>query len=392
MDMPLFSDAVSSFPLLLWDSAFPTDLLTDGRPYRNIGELLVKRSPAVREALQLCGCDAAVIEGTASDYEAFAALCTAIPMLTGHPVALAIETLLRFVFGDDYALSPYQTDDLWATLNDAIEATNLRPADIVAALNVESLCYRHGPLTPIPKETAMGCDVYPIWDLNDMIETARHSLFDHISIQDVVCRWTASLPDFLASGCVSARIALPRRYRFRRNSRKREVDESLQRLCQNEALSDDELNALATALILAVSDVLKSQGLVLLLETEADPEELIRLFDYLALNDILPETVLITVQPQSYLPLFRRFTQRTEKGLPSLVAVSDDITDTLKAFPIGPALLPCGAVTDVVMLADSFRRRNQLLQHLESLDGDPETLSSLAEDVVYGNIKNRFGI
>ena len=58
--------------------------LSENRPYRNIGELLVKRSPTNRAALRLCGCDPAILNGilaVAAEYGSTYALDAAMNLV-----------------------------------------------------------------------------------------------------------------------------------------------------------------------------------------------------------------------------------------------------------------------------------------------------------------------
>ena len=385
-------DAVSHLPLLLWDTAFPVEELSENRPYRNIGELLVKRSSTNREALRLCGCDPAILNGEASDYECFAALCMATPMLMGHRAALATETILKAVFGLETPLSPYQIEELWTVLNEIIEERALRPSDVAEALNIESLCYRWDPLSPLPDPAFGEVDLYPIFDLSDPLAMMAKISPSDGGLADVIQVLSDRLTVFLAAGCASVRIALPKSYRFSRNSRKKEVDDLLYRLTAGERLSTEEENQLLTSLLIALSCRITENDLVLLLATEAEESELMALYDYFALNHIVPETLLVIPYPWDYADLFARHTHRTPKGLPSLLPIAEDFAALATIFPIGAAILPCGKVHDVVSLADGYRLRGRLAQALCAYDTDPDVLASLTEDVVYGNIKNRFGI
>ena len=392
MEKSYFLDAVSHLPLLLWDTAFPTEELAENRSFRNIGELLVKRSPTNREALRLCGCDPAILNGEASDYECFAALCMATPMLLGHRAAMATATILKAVFGLETPLSPYQIEELWTVLNEIIEERALCPSDVAEALNIESLCYRWDPLSPLPDPAFGEVDLYPIFDLSDPLATLAQISSSDKGLDDAIRVLINRLTAFLAAGGTSVRIALPKSYRFSRNSRKKEVDDLLHRFTAGERLSTEEENQLLTSLLVALSYRITENDLVLLLATEAEESELMALYDYFALNHAFPETLLITAHPWEYSDLFARHTHRTPKGLPSLLPIAEDFTALATSFPIGAVILPCGKIDDVVSLADGYRLRSKLAQTLGSYEADPDILTSLMEDVVYGNIKNRFGI
>ncbi len=391
MEQALF-DHIADLPHLLWDTAFPTEELTENKPYRNAGDLLVKRCPTNREALRLCGCDAAVLDGTASDYECFSALCMATPILTGHRSAALTNELLHAVFGLETELSPYQTEELWEVLNQAIEDTALRPSDVAVALNIESICYRIPALSPLPQTTWEGVDLYPVFDWGDPIITLLDPSFGSKGLAQTAVTLGERLPPFLHAGCVSVHLQLPKYYTFLRNSRKKEVDDILLKGRQGNALTIEDKNVLATAFAVILAQALTEHRLTLLLTTDADEEELIRLYDYLALNQITPHTVLLSHTPERYASWFCRHTVRTEKGLPSLLPTTDRLRHYAAHFPLGCAILPCRNVIDTVSLAACLWQRRQLVEDLAAISSDADILLSLAEDIVYGNIKNRFGI
>ncbi len=390
MDSSIRLNDLDFLPLLYWDTAFPVEEITENKPYRNAGDLLVKRCPTNRDALRLCGCDGSVLDGTASDYECFSALCIAAPLLTGHRSSVLTKELLLRVFGLETPLSPYQTEELWAVLNQAIEDADLRPSDVAQALNVESICYRLPPLSPLPETDFSGVDLYPVLDLTDPVGTLSQAKTE--ALADAVALLKERLAAFREAGCVSARMILPKTYRFVRNSKKKEIDDLLLKARRGNPLTSEEQNQLLTAFTVSLSALLKEEGVILLLETEADADELTRLYDYLALNGIVPETVLTVRHVKDYLPFLLRHTTRTEKGLPSLLPVGDDLASYAERFPIGAAILPNGNVCDVLSLAEGHLQRERMASALLPLGADADTLSSLAEDVAYGNIKNRFGI
>jgi hypothetical protein len=263
---------------------------------------------------------------------------------------------------------------------------------VAETLNIESLCYRCDPLSPLPDAAFGEVDLYPVFDLSEPLATLAQIPSSNRGLDDAIRVLTDRLAAFMEAGCVSVRIALPQTYCFVRNSRKKEVDDLLHRLTAGERLSTEEENQLLSSLLIGLSYPITEKGLVLLLATEAEERELMALYDYLALNHAVSETLLITARPWEYADLFVRHTTRTAKGLPSLLPISEDFSALATSFPISAAILPCEKVNDVVSLADGYRLRGRLAQALSTFDADPDVLVSLAEDVVYGNIKNRFSI
>ena len=62
---------------LIYDSEFDINSLRQNKPYRNIGQLLMSMK-SVRNALRLCGAEERILDGTASDYECFSAICSSM--------------------------------------------------------------------------------------------------------------------------------------------------------------------------------------------------------------------------------------------------------------------------------------------------------------------------
>ncbi len=405
-----------SLPLLLYDTLLTADDLRDDRPYRNAGDLLVRRAVSNRDALRLCGAGRSVTEpdGGASDYERFSALCTAFPLLAGHPAANDTAALLKAVFGYGGGLSPFETDPLWQTLNDEIEKAALRPSGVLSALGVESLCYRRAPCEHGEMPVCPGVDLYPILDLGTPdgflagFSGPSSGAAEEAGLDAVFGMLESEILRLTEDGGRTVALALPYGWRFRRNTRRREVDGALRYLKKDpetavgwsvaDGLTPDGLNELRTEFLIRLAGLMSSRSLFLRLEVPdgAVFSGLFSLFRYLHRNGTVPETGFVCRDPLSCLPLLRAFSFRTEKGLPGLIPIAEDPAALAGVFPIGASMLFCGEIRDFVSVAGVLRRRETLSVFLSDLGRreqiDPETLSSLGEDVVYGNIKNRFSI
>ena len=393
------ADTILSLPQLLFDAPFSLPILTENRPYRNIGDLLVRQAPSVRQALRLCGAAEEVVCGAASDYECFAALCIAAPMLSGHTVMQNISKLLLSVFGLETPLSPYVCESLWDTLNAEIEERCLRPSDIASLLSVESICYRIDPLSAPPTLDFPGVDLYPLPDFGDTPTALLTSPSIHAeSLDEFLATLDRQLTQYAEQGAVSVRLGLPYRYGYRRNSKRKELDDAY-RFCRTHTLSElspETREELETALAVAIATFCKEKELTLLLAPDCHVDEVTALYRYLSLNRAVPETVLYHNDPAQWVPFVSQFTFRSERGLPGILLLADRLAEWIPHFPIGTALLPCHAVTDPIALAGTFQQRQALAEMLDALGEacgiDEEILCSLAEDLVYANVKNRFGI
>ena len=390
-------DAINALPLLLYDTPFSLSVLTDNRPYRNIGDLLVVRAPSVRQALRLCGTTEAITNGTASDYEAFRALCLAAPMLTGHVTMQSITEVLSRLLETEAPLSPYTCDMLWESLSAQIEEQSLRPSEILTAFSVESLGYRVSPLAKHTAPYCPGVDCYRILDLGTapsaQIPSSEHTAEN---LESFLTALLDAINTETSCGAVALHMQLPHRFAFERNSKKMELEEHYRYSRSGKTLSYPKQCELDTAIAIAVASRCAAKRLPLLLTASCHEQELIALYRYLSLNHAVPETVLYGKTPANLQPFLSAFAFRTERGLPGLLPISRDIGALAPYFPLGAAILPCSSFTDPITLGGIVGQREALAETLAILGDtngiDGETLSSLAEDIVYGNVKNRFGI
>lgn len=380
----------SYLPALFYDTEIDIEYLKENRPYRNIGHLL-SSCKSVKDTLRLCGAEERIINGTASDYEFFLAVCASMPYLSGHNVFSGIDAIFKNVFGSSETPSPFNTEELWAEINGIIEESGLSPRSLLEKLNVESISVR---LSPFEMQTGADdgvLDVYYLTDLSDIIGQITSEKNTEGSLESFITLIKKRITDLDSEGSSSVRICLHDGYRFERYNKKHELYGIYESLINGKTVTESDENGIITYVISSISGTLRSLRSNVIIDCECPQDELFRLFEYLDLNSSLPESALIRHDdPQKIYDTALAFTRRNAYGLPSIVPLCQNTAKTAELYPIGLCLEYQNGITDIVALSSALSKRQKLYESLVFLGSDDT--DSLFEDITYANIKNRMRI
>ncbi len=380
---------MTEMPTLIYDSKFDITAIRENKPYRNIGQLLMS-AKSVRDALRLCGCEGRILNGDASDYECFSAICYSMEYLIGHRVYDGVKRLLSDVFGVYEQLSPCNCDELWSVFNAFIDDNCLTPTSLLASLNVESLSV---PVSPFEDFDVVSSeiDLYAITDLGNIVSLVVSDHNHESALEGFISKIASVISERDSGGYSSVALLLGRDYEFERMSRKHEVYEIYKSLKCGKNVSFSEQNGLITYVLTSLFGTFCTLNSNVLSDISCSPDELTRLFSYLKLNEKLPKSILIKADdPKALLPTVLKFSCRNDFGLPSTVPICDDIEKIARLYPIGFALEYQDGIADAVSVAALISSREKLYNVLSTItDLDPD---SALIDLTYANIKNRMRI
>jgi hypothetical protein len=370
--------------VLIYDSSIDITALRENKPYRNIGHLLMN-AKSVRDALRLCGAEEKILDGSASDYECFAAICTAMQYLVGHTVYDGVKRLLRDVFGVYEQLSPFNCDELWNTLNAIIEDNNVTPVYLLQQFNVESLSVRVSPFDELGINSNE-VDFYPVTDLGDVISLVKSKENANDTLEDFI----SDIAKTFAESSSAVVFTLGIDYQFERMSRKHEVYDIYTSIRNGKCVPVSHQNGLITYVLTSLFGAFRENNVNVLTELTC-PYELNRLLDYLALNGKLPTSMIVKAyDPNDVIPIALKHSFRNEYGLPSVIPSSADVLSLAKAFPIGMCIEFQDKITDHVTVGALLADRERIFDSLRSIsDADAD---SIMIDITYGNVKNRMRI
>ncbi len=375
--------------VLIYDSQFDIAALRENKPYRNIGQLLMS-AKSVRDALRLCGAETRILDGSASDYECFCAICSSMEYLVGHEVYNGVKRLLSAVFGIYEQLSPYNCDELWEVLNSFIDDNGLTPVSLLSALNVESLSVRVSPFDNFDMSSDE-IDLYCVTDLSDIISLVTAKNNSENDLEGFIGKIASAVTARAERGSFGVSFTLGRDYGFERMSRKHEVYEIYTALKCGKHVQISAQNGLKTYVLTSLFGTFQTLNSNILTALTCDTREFKRLLDYLKLNEKLPTSMIIKADnPRDVLPIALEFSSRNEYGLPSITAISQNTAELAGSFPLGLALEYQYGITDAVSAASLISSRDGQYDALSAiLDADA---GSFILDMTYANIKNRMRI
>ncbi len=375
--------------VLIYDSQFDIDVLRENKPYRNIGQLLIS-AKCVRDALRLCGAETRIIDGDASDYERFTAICASMEYLIGHKAYDGVKRLLSDVFGVHEQLSPYNCDELWETLNSFIDDNGLTPTSLLNLLNVESLSVRISPFD-IFDISSDEVDFYAVTDLSDIVSLVTVENNRENELESFIGKIASVITERAENTSYGASLTLSQDYAFERMSRKHEVYEIYKALKCGKTVPISEQNGLITYVLTSLFGTFCTNNSNILTDLACDTRELEKLLDYLKLNKKLPTSMIVRSEnPKEILSLALQFSSRNVYGLPSITAVSENTVELARSFPLGLALEYQDGITDTVSIASLISCRDKLYNELSLIpDADAD---SLLFDITCANIKNRMRI
>ncbi len=374
-------------PTLIYDSEFDIKAIEENRPYRNIGHLLMS-AKSVRDALRLCGAETRILDGSASDYECFTAICFSMEYLLGHSVYNGVKRLLEAVFGIYEQLSAFNCEELWAVLNSFIDDNSLTPTSLLSILGVESLSVRISPFDNFDI-SSKDIDLYSVTDLSDIVSlvTADNNFAN--DLESFISRIVSAITERAERGSFGVFFTLGDDYEFVRMSRKHEVYEIYTALKGGKTVPILAQNGLKTYVLTSLFGTFCAQNCNILTDLSCKNEALFVLLDYLRLNKNLPTSMLIRADdPADVIPLALEFSSRNEYGLPSIIPLSPHLNKLAKVFPIGLALEYQNGITDAITVASLISGRDDTYQALSLISGS----DSLLLDLSYANIKNRMRI
>lgn len=371
-----------SVPIFSWDNNIKPQQITSDSKYRNIGEMLVVHSENAQKAMRLCGIGEETVSGAASDYEKFRALTETLPLMPGHRVTTVVCEIMKKVFGiPDFLFcgtGSSRCENIWRHCNNIIDKESITPLSLAELLGVETMFLRYLPFDVLPAFEKSSVNLYPVFDLGEICsETVLCRLAakskDSRTFGDFVSVLSEKLNEFLSKGCKAVRITLSD-YHYERNSRKKEIDSILLKIQSGTSLTKNELYQFSTALSIEAASLIRKKNLCLILQTkQSAPSELVKLYDYLNQNLIVPETLLISSRPESFSDFIDRFAFRTEKGLPGIIpAVQDPVKASLR-FPLGFLLHNAEDMNDITDFGRFF-----------------ETLSPDIIEIIHKNAIKRF--
>lgn len=445
-------EAAEKMPIFDWHCHLSPKEIYENEQPSDIAWLWLSGDHYKWRAMRSCGVDEELITGNASGYEKFKAFASVMPSLIGNPMYHWSHLELRRYFGINDILSADTAEDIWNRANAAIKAGGFTPRELIERSNVTHLCTTDDPADSLEyhillaKDDSFKCKVLPAFRpdkalgvdlpsfipwLDAMEKTVGRKIESFVQLCDAL----KERMDFFASlGCCASDHAFA--YVPYEPSSKQELEDIFTRARAGVITDTVAADKYKTALLSFLAAEYARKGWVMelhigpmrnnntLMFEKLGPDagfdsiddqliarSLSRFLDSLAVKELLPKTVLFTLNPKdnyvlgSMLGNFQTSEAQSKIQFGSAWWFNDNIDgmrEQMKALAnLGALGKFVGMVTDSRSFL-SYPRHEYFRRILCGLIGemvadglypyDEKALCKIAEDVSYNNAATYFGI
>ena len=388
-----FYSAVKDLPIIDYHCHISTKMIAENYKFKNAFELFLGGDHYKWRQLRTNGIDEKYITGDADDYDKWLAFAKTMPYLIGNPLYHWTHLELKRYFGIDEALSEATAKDIWDRVNALLKTDEYRVQGLIKMSNVETICTTDAPYDTLEYHKALkdfGTKVVPAFrpDLNAINSDFPERMdFFH----ENGCRLSDHAVDEMNDEIIEKLVYLGEEYAKRgwvwqlhigalRNNNTR----MFEKLGPDTGFD-------------SVNDFQIAEGLS-------------KILDSLDKKDMLPKTILYTLNPKDNYVLGTMLGNFQGGGVPGKIQFGsgwwfNDQRDGMESQM--RALANLGMISRFVgMLTDSrsfvsYTRHEYFRRILCNLLGkwvedgeypkDMEMLKTIASDISYYNAKNYFG-
>ncbi|MBQ8943182.1 MAG: glucuronate isomerase [Clostridia bacterium] len=444
--------AAKDMPIFDWHCHLSPKEIYENRQPEDIAYLWLAGDHYKWRAMRSCGVDEEYITGNATGYEKFKALAEIMPGLIGNPLYHWTHLELQRYFDIYEPLSAKTCDDIWEKANTKIKAGGFTPRELIKNSNVTCLCTTDDPADTLEyhiklaEDKTFGVKVIPAFRpdkalgielpgwrnwLFDMEKTAGVRITSYTALTEVL---TDRIDYFASLGCRASDHAFGE-FPYQRAS-KAEIELIFSKAASGEKLSESEIEKYKTELLRLLAKEYASRGWGMELHigpmrnnntamfNKIGPDtgfdsiddrevarKLSRFMDSVAQENLLPKTILFTLNPKDNYVLGSMLGNFQTSEAPGKIQFGsawwfndniDGMREQMKALANLEAISKfVGMVTDSRSFL-SYPRHEYFRRILCALLGDmvenglyPEdydTLCAMVRDISYNNAVNYFGI
>jgi glucuronate isomerase len=311
----------------------------ENKPFSDISVLMLGGDHYKWRAMRNYGIDEKYITGDSSGYEKFMAWAEVLPFCIGNPLYHWTHLELQRFFGIDTPLSPKTADEIWKKANAKIASGGFTPREIIKSSNVSVICTTDDPADSleyhklIAEDKSFNVKVLPAFRPDKALNIAAVGFKKWIkrlsevsglavkSFKDLKSALTSRIEFFSKMGCVASDHAFV--YVPYNPADIAEVDDIFKKVLKGDILSVDEIEKYQTALMTHLSYEYHKYNIAMELHINAmrnnstkmlknlGPDTgfdsvndynialpLSKFLDSLEIEDILPKTILFTMNPK----------------------------------------------------------------------------------------------
>ena len=387
---------VKDLPIIDYHCHISPKMIAENYKFKNAFELFLGGDHYKWRQMRTNGVDEKFITGDADDYDKWLAFAKTMPMLLGNPLYHWTHLELKRYFGIDETLNENNAKEIWDTINACLAKDEYRVQGLIKMSNVETICTTDAPYDTLEYHRAIkeikGFDTKVIPAFRPDLSKINSDLPERLDFfHENGCRLSDHAVDSMDDETIEKLIYLGEEYAKRgwvwqlhigalRNNNTRMF---------NKLGPDTGFDS--------VNDFQIAEGLS-------------RILDGLDKRDMLPKTILYTLNPKDNYVLGTMLGNFQGGGIPGKIQFGsgwwfndqrDGMESQMRALSnLGTLARFVGMLTDSRSFV-SYTRHEYFRRILCNLIGkwvedgeyprDMETLKKIAADICYYNAKDYFG-
>ncbi len=436
----LYHDFAENMPIIDYHCHLSPEMIANNYQFRNVGELFLGGDHYKWRQMRTYGIDEKYITGDSTDYEKFEKFAEMMPYMIGNPIYHWTHLELKRYFGIDEPLSKNNCKEVWDKANALLATEKYRAKGLIEMSNVKVLCTTDDPGDDLRyhiklREEEFSCKVLPTFRPDKLVNIDKETFLPYLkqfgitSFEEAVDFLVKRIEFFNENGCRLADHALEY-VPYAEGDAKAVFD----KVIKGESISVTEAAVYKTEMLSVCAKEYTKYGFTMQLhigalrnnnskmyeklgaDTGYDSindlciaEPLSAFMNYLDKQDILPKTILYTLNPKDNYVLgtmLGNFQKAPYKGKIQFGSAwwfndqRDGMTEQMKALAnLGLISLFVGMLTDSRSFV-SYPRHEYFRRILCDILGDwvtkgeyPEDYATLGEivcGICYENAKEYF--
>lgn len=342
----LYFDYAKDQPIFDFHCHLEAKEIYENKKFKNITQAWLGGDHYKWRVMRAYGIEEKRITGNASDYEKFEAWAKVVPNLIGNPLYHWTHLELKNFFGIEETLSPKTCKEIWEKCNELLQRDDFSPRALISKSNVWGVCTTNDPLDDLKyhkllKESDFETKVIPAFrpDKALKIEDASFknyidelSKVSNLEIKDIDSLKSALLfriQYFDQNGACASDHGLSRVPFARLN--KEELNKVFQKALQGQKLTDMEIEAYMTELMLFLSEEYYKRNWTMELHIQAIRNNNEKMFEKLG-----PDTGYDAVHDEKIAEkISKLLSAMNDRGLPKTLLFSLNPKDLYSLSTIG---------------------------------------------------------
>ena len=158
----LYNDYAKGMPIIDYHCHLSPKEIAEDFKFDNIGELFLGGDHYKWRAMRSNGVDEKYITGDSTYYEKFMKWAETVPYLIGNPLYHWMHLELKVYFGLDEALTPENADEIWNKCNELLKKPEFSARNLIKNSGVEILCTTDDPMDDLRYHKQLREDGYEV--------------------------------------------------------------------------------------------------------------------------------------------------------------------------------------------------------------------------------------